>query len=966
MNQTDFSNLSSLLSANGDKYWNALQEHHAFAAANAEYDLAQHQAEITYVFGLSDFIGDKMSQHPDWLVTLFTRAEQQANNTEYATELATALEQVSDETTLLRTIRHFRHRQMIAIAWRDLTNRQNMTESLAQVSDLANALILQTYNWLYQAHCKQYGEPIGEHGPQPLLIMAMGKLGGGELNFSSDIDLIFAYPEKGETNRERKPVENQQFFHKLAQKVINALNKITIDGQVFRVDMRLRPFGDSGPLVMHFDGMEDYFQDQGRQWERFAMVKARIVNEPDAYTQALSDILRPFTFRRYLDFTTIDALRSMKQMISTEIRRRRLTDNIKLGAGGIREVEFFAQSFQLIHGGKEPKLQHKNLKVTLDALAELSLVDHNTVDELYADYLFLRKVEHTLQQMQDKQTQTLPDSEWGKEVLIKVLGFADYETFYTHLNQAMARIHGHFNALIEETQDSHDETDSLYQLCIDSWQVGLSEDEFVTMFAEQPFAAILPQLYKAINDFTANLRNYRLGERGQQTLQKLLPEVLYTVINHSECESEQVLTRVLSVINSVAGRTTYLDLLLENPDVLKQLVKLCTRSGWIAEQVRRFPLLLDELITPIYLQQQDSDIATSKHNYAADLRQTMLRVEHDDTEAVMETLRQYKLCQQLRIAASDISGSLPINFVSDKLTVLAEVVLEFVIQSAWHQMSDKFGQPEHLGQDQIGLAVVGYGKLGGYELGYGSDLDLVFIHNAPRESQTNGAKSISAQQFYIKLTQRIMHMLNANTLFGQLYEADLRLRPSGNSGLLCCSIAGFADYQQTEAWTWEHQALVRARAVVGDVDLVAEFNHIRADILGQTRDLAKLVTDVTDMRKKMRDHLLTNNAPGIDLKQCEGGITDIEFITQYLVLAHAHAHDTMTVYSDNLRILDAAVTAKLIDEETGKQLQDAYLLLREHYHQLTLADSKYATESDTLNQVRQTVTEIWAGLFGHV
>ncbi|MAI63706.1 MAG: bifunctional [glutamate--ammonia ligase]-adenylyl-L-tyrosine phosphorylase/[glutamate--ammonia-ligase] adenylyltransferase [Alteromonas sp.] len=888
------------------------------------------------------------------------------NNAEdfYTQRILEWLDNVKTEDELLVALRQCRNEEMARITYADVLNLQTISVSLAQVSALADCLITAAYKWLYQDACKRYGSPMGENGPLQMYILGMGKLGGRELNFSSDIDLIFAYPEKGDTQGGRKSIENQQFFTKLAQKLIQALNKVTTHGQVYRVDMRLRPFGDSGPLVMHFAAMEDYYQDQGRHWERFAMVKARIINDDGSNdTQTLKDILKPFTFRRYLDFTTLDALRNMKKLIATEIRRRKLSNNIKLGAGGIREVEFFAQSFQLIHGGREPKLQSKSLLTTLNALSELGIVESSVTEQLSENYLFLRKIEHTLQQSRDKQTQTLPDSEWEQQALINVLGFKHYDDFLAKLNIAMEQIHGHFNELVEESHETHSEEDELFSACLDAWQLELQSDEFVDAFSDHLSRKEAMGIFDSLAEFKDTQRNYRMGQRGEDTLSKLLPEILYVLVIQHPNNSVQVLSRLLGVIEAITGRTTYLDLLLENPDVLKQLVKLCERSGWVAQEIKRFPLLLDELLTPLYLGQQNTDIITSKREYEQDLRQTMLRIEQDDVELLMDAWRQFKLCQQLRIAASDISDSLPIANVSDKLTVLAEVILENILSAAWMQMSERYGTPSHLEGTDKGFGVIGYGKLGGYELGYGSDLDLVFLHNAPSGITTNGKKQIEAQQFYIKLAQRIMHLLNTKTLFGQLYETDLRLRPSGNAGLLCCHVTGFEKYQNEEAWTWEHQALVRARAICGDHSLLNQFNDVRKRILTKPRDKASLADDVCKMRTKMRDHLLSKTQQKVDLKQCVGGITDIEFMTQYWVLAYSHDTKGLTQYTDNLRILESAVENNIIEPSTAKGLQKAYLKLREQYHHLTLADSKFADQTEELDEIREQVKTHWEMLF---
>ena len=945
-----------------EKYWETLITH----TPNKNRILAN-EADIKRVFSRSPFVADVCAKHPEWLVELLDFAAPSMPQSYYHQKVSEYVSQAKTEDGLAKALRRCRQFHMAAITISDVLNRQSIDASLLQVSSLANALIQQGYTWLYSSLCSKHGTPVGSHGPMPMYILGMGKLGGHELNFSSDIDLIFTYPEKGETQGGKKSLEHQQFFTRLAQKLIQALNKVTVDGQVYRVDMRLRPFGESGPLVLHFDAMEDYYQEQGRHWERFAMVKARVINSDDSsYEAALQAILTPFTFRRYLDFTTLDALRNMKKLIATEIRRRKLNNNIKLGAGGIREVEFFAQSFQLIHGGREPSLQSKSLLTTLKALEENEIVENEVVEALKQDYLFLRKVEHTLQQYRDQQTQTLPEDEDQRQALIEVMGFPNYAQFLTHLDAVMARIHGHFNELIEESQDAHDPQDSLFSACCDAWQLQMVEHEFC-----QTFASYLPpedasRVQHLLLDFNQNQRRYLLGQRGEDTLNKLIPEILYVLITHNAQGVPYILKRVLGVISAITGRTTYLDLLLENPDVLKQLVRLCERSEWVANEIKRFPLLLDELLTPLYLEQQDTDIVTSKNDYISELRQSLLRVEPDDVEAMMDTWRQFKLCQQLRIAASDISGSLPIANVSDKLTVLAEVVLEQVVHAAWHQISERFGVPNHLTADNSGFAVVAYGKLGGYELGYGSDLDLVFLHNAPREATTTGAKSIEAQQFYIKLAQRIMHLLNTKTLFGQLYETDLRLRPSGNAGLLCCHLDGFKRYQQEEAWTWEHQALVRARGVCGDKTLLTQFADVRAEILGQPRDKAALRDEVCKMRTKMRQHLLNEKAQKVDLKQCVGGITDIEFMTQYWVLANASTIPSITRYTDNLRILNEAAQHGVIDDKQAKMLQDAYLALREQYHHLTLADTKYADQTDQLAKLREQVTGYWTGIFSEI
>lgn len=954
--------INGIIQQHIEENWQKLRD------SECSVDLLQaHQPAIREIIGLSPFVTDVALTKPD----IFSRIlqhnwHQHVDIESVCKDFCERLNQTDTEEKLLIELRLFRAEQMAALAWRDLTNQQSIQTSLTQTSFLADTLINAAYNWLYKAQTSRFGVPLGPHGPQPMLILGMGKLGGKELNFSSDIDLIFSYPYKGETDHARKPIENQQFFTKLAQRLIAALNKITPLGQVFRVDMRLRPFGDSGPLVAHFGALEDYYQDQGRQWERYAMIKARILNPDCTYANQLQTILAPFIYRRYLDFTTIDAIREMKRLISKELRRRRLTGNIKLGAGGIREVEFFAQSFQLIHGGRETTLQSQQLLPVLNRLAELQIIEADAIKQLQEDYYFLRKVEHTLQQFNDQQTQLLPDNTWTQAVIANVMNFTDYAALLSTLTTVMERVHEQFNQLVSEPGDELQEQDSLFSRCRDAWLIPISESEFCELLADTLTAEPASALYVQLSEFRQQLTKHRIGQRGEDTLAKLMPEVIYCMLRQSPANITKILPRLLSVINAITGRTTYLDLLHENPDVLKQLIKLCDRSAWITEQIRSFPLLLDELLTPLYLQQQQTQLPLVYEQYNDELRQALLRVEPDDTEQLMEQWRQFKLCQQLRIAASDISGSLPIAKVSDKLTVLSEVLLQAVFKSAWLQLTDKFGPPSHLQNDDTGFLIVGYGKLGGYELGYGSDLDLVFIHNAPQGIETTGVKQVPAQQFYIKLAQRIMHLLNTKTLSGQLYEADLRLRPSGNSGLLCCHLSGFEHYQESEAWTWEHQALVRARSIMGDSLLADAFNSVRRGILQRQRDLPSLAEEVVNMRLKMRDHLLDNKAVGLDLKQCEGGITDIEFMVQYWVLGYAHQFLQLTRWPDNLRIIEHAQQAGLLSQKQAESLQDAYLTLRDHYHQLTLAGEKFAHSNEELESVRALVTSQWQQTFKNV
>jgi glutamate-ammonia-ligase adenylyltransferase len=892
---------------------------------------------------------------------------------------------------------------MLSIAWRDMLYNADIKQSLLAISHLADALINTANTWLYQKACDRYGKPAAvtqtadnqnssSQGPQQqeLLIIGMGKLGGRELNFSSDIDLIFIYPGSGETDHPRKPIDHQTFFTRLAQKLIAALHQTTVDGQVYRVDMRLRPLGDSGPLVVSMPAFESYYQEQGREWERFAMQKARVINPDSDAVQELQSIITPFVYRKYLDFTTIESLRNMKQLIANEVARRNLTNNIKLGKGGIREVEFFVQSLQMIHAGKVTECQTKSILASFAALVEHEFLPRKDATELQESYLFLRQIENYLQAFNDEQTQQLPDDELDQarlSFLLANMQQADTQAATKSdnapidielqapiekidlIHQHMARINSHFMLLIDDNNENRDENQALNQIYRDLWSLELDPQEmqslFFTLINESEVAE---KLSSQLTEFKRKCTKHDIGQRGNNTLNKLVPQLLYDVLTYEENaektdainsadahlsgthtkgsgnfnsnneikHSNELFERIFDILLTIVGRTTYLDLLLENPAVRKRLMTLSADSHWVAKQIKAFPLLLDELLHPAYLQTDHAGISTWRDEYENELRLQLLRVEPDDVEAQMDALRYFKLTQQLRIAAADISGTLAINNVSDKLTVLAEVLLVQVIDIAWVQMASRYGTPQGYSMQNKGLGVLAYGKLGGVELGYGSDLDIVFVHDVDLSVMTNGAKEVSCSEFFVKLIQRITHIFTTKTYLNELYEIDLRLRPSGNSGLLISHIDSFDTYQKNDAWTWEHQALVRARYVYGHASLENTFKKIRQEVLSKKRVMSELRKDVADMREKMRLHLDKSDENSADLKQTSGGITDLEFLTQYWVLLHSHQFSELTQWTDNLRILDSLAHAGIIAEDEDHALQQAYLFIRNQLHKLSL------------------------------
>ncbi|TGN38528.1 bifunctional [glutamate--ammonia ligase]-adenylyl-L-tyrosine phosphorylase/[glutamate--ammonia-ligase] adenylyltransferase [Marinobacter confluentis] len=873
------------------------------------------------------------------------------------------LEQVSSEQELHSALRKFRMEIQFRIIWRDLMRWSDLAETMAATSDFADVCLQGALDWLYDDCCSQYGTPwgvspaTGQEGPQPLIVLGMGKLGGHELNVSSDIDLIFAYPGKGETRGAKRTIDNQQFFTRLGQKLIQALDQITADGFVFRVDMRLRPYGQSGALALSFSALETYYQDQGRDWERYAMVKARVVAGDQREGQVLMDSLKPFVYRKYIDFSAFESLRSMKSMINREVRRKGLENNIKLGSGGIREIEFVVQAFQLIRGGRDRELQQRELLTILRELEALELLPSVVVNELAAAYVFLRNLEHALQGMEDKQTQLLPDNDIDQLRVALIMGFDDWQSCLDTLNNHRQRVATHFADIIATEDEDGDRID-LAEEWQELWMGETDEATAVQWLGSQQFED--PQ---ASHRELVTLRDSRtvqsLQTQGRQRLNRFMP-VLLEALSHVE-EPSQTLTRVLQLVEAILRRTAYMVLLLENPGARAQLVRLCSESPWIAAQLAETPLLLDELLNAESLYSPPA-----KEELRDDLRQQMLRIPFEDLEEQMETLRHFKKAHILRVAASELRGTLPLMKVSDYLTWIAEVVLDHVVDVAFANLTSRHGYPRRAdgSAEETDFAIVGYGKLGGIELGYTSDLDLVFIHSGDPEESTDGEKSIDNAVFFTRLAQRVVHILNTQTPAGQLYEVDMRLRPSGNSGLLVSTLTAFEKYQLNDAWTWEHQALARARGIAGCVGTLEGFEAIRKSILCQQRDRDALRQEVIAMREKMRSALGSPSKSGqaqevFHVKHDNGGIIDIEFMVQYLVLAYSSEFPELTQYSDNIRQMEELGRVGVIPVEDVQELRECYITLRSTIHRRALQNLNSQVPDDAFRDERAYIQATW-------
>jgi [glutamine synthetase] adenylyltransferase / [glutamine synthetase]-adenylyl-L-tyrosine phosphorylase len=904
----------------------------------------------------SDYVRQWGERNPDRASALFASGDVQDAYTlsGYDSRLTMQLHGVLDEAVLQQQLRYFRQREMVRIIWRDLSGWADLAETVRELSALADACIQQALAKLYGWHCKSLGTPFDDNGePQNLVVLGMGKLGAGELNLSSDIDLIFTHASPGNTQGCPRSVSHEVFFTRLGQKLIQALDNVTTDGFVFRVDMRLRPFGDSGALVSCFDAMEDYYQTQGREWERYAMIKARVITGNDAEKENLTSLLKPFVYRRYLDYGVFDSLREMKGMIVSQLRRKGVEGNIKLGVGGIREIEFIGQVFQLIYGGRDQPLQQRPILTILDLLAERQCLSEQTVDDLKQAYAFLRRTEHRIQAFADQQTHLLPSDDEGLLRLAQLMDFDSTADFLCDLNAHREQVQDHFEQILTSPQAEAQpiEETSLFSS---------TTEEKVAYLAELGFEQTQQGVALILGLFD-NHAYRNLGEVEHQRLATLLPLLVKAashVANPDDC-----LNRLIPLLESILRRSAYMSLLVENSLALSQLVRLCAASPWISSQLALHPMLLDELLDPRTL--YDVPDRGQQVNKLADCIAT---VDKTDLEQHMSLLREFRQITALHVAAADVTQVLPLMRVGDQLTELAEIQLEQVLALSGQHLVAHHGRPPCTDNDdlsQCGFSVLAYGKLGGLELGYGSDLDLVFLFDDKTNiGMTDGARPVEPLMFYTRLAQRMIHLMNTVTAGGILYEVDMRLRPNGQSGLLVADISGFEVYQKQDAWTWEHQALVRARCVAGDTILSKKIKGVRAEILAQKRDLTTLVKDVSEMRAKMREQLNKSTAELFDLKQGEGGITDIEFMVQYAALAWSSDWESLLVYTDNIRMLEALKASDKLSEHDSNMLARAYRFYRKLANHCILQEEPAVVPLEQVAAYRTQVAGIWQRWFG--
>ena len=836
-----------------------------------------------------------------------------------ATEMAAwlAAMAVTDEASLSRALRHLRKRVMLKVLTRDLGGLAGLDEVMASMTALAELSVQHAQAFAMQSLVGQYGQPRSPAtgSLQQLLVVGMGKLGGGELNVSSDIDLIFVYPEDGHSDGVRS-ISNHEFFSKLGRQLISLINELTADGYVFRVDMRLRPYGDSGPLVMSFAALEEYLVEQGREWERYAWIKARVVSPPgDPHIPELMQLIQPFIYRKYLDFGAFASMRKLHAQIRQEVQRRDRLNNIKLGPGGIREIEFIAQVFQLIRGGQDASLRIRPTLRILQQLSKSGLLTPQVVADLSTAYTFLRNLEHRLQYLDDQQTQDLPENPADQALIAEGMNYPDYGAMLEQLNRHRALVSEQF-AQIFSTQENDLPESAL-------WHDNMNSEQLQDNLKELGYGDASNLAGHLLRIRTSG-RYQQLPESSRQRLDQLLPQ--FITLCALPGNRDQTLPRVLTLLESISRRASYLAFLAEYPQVLERLVKIASASEWACEYLIQHPILLDELLDA-------REIYRAPDWPALDLAlQEQLRGA--DTERQMDTLRQFQHSQVFHLLAMDLQGMLPLETLSDHLSNLADLILRHVLHLSWNDMRKKH-------QPQPQFAILAYGKLGGRELGYAADLDLIFLYDDPHPD---------AAEIYARLAQRINTLLGSYTSAGRLYETDLRLRPNGASGLLVSSIASFREYQQQHAWVWEHQALTRARYCAGDADVDKQFEIIRNEVLCQPRDLDVLRQEIVAMRQKMHDGH-PNKSGLFDIKHDRGGMVDIEFMVQFLVLAYAHAQPELTANSGNLALLKQAGELGLIDPKLAESVCHIYRILRAMQHKMRLNNQSPcridADEADT-------------------
>ncbi len=919
------------------------------ARFDESHDLARLTPEHIKLAAVSEFAGKTMIRQWDTVADFLSLPTREA----LAAFVSRIGESDAPDVEVKRELREYRNAYLVAVIAQDMRHPERFAATLDAWSTFASGMLEAASR--YAARCveKRFGR-IRNRAGKPVfpVIIGMGKLGGYELNWSSDIDIVFLYSEYGESDGPRS-VSAETWFTRYSQQIVSLIDEKTADGFVFRVDTRLRPFGDSGPPVTSFAALETYLLNQGRAWERYAYVKARAVGPAvpaDVHAELFDRLIRPFVYRRYLDYGIFESLREMHGMISAEVQRRELRDNLKLGPGGIREIEFLVQSLQLLRGGSRQELARPELLAVLSALADGKALSAADSSALRNAYVLLRRAENFVQAIRDRQVHDLPRDPVDRARLACALGKSGWTALQHEIDTVRRDVSQRFRSVAFGARDDARQDTPATAL----WREDASPEDWCRVLDIQ--ASEAAELVQRLDVFREDPRTCKADAIARRRLDDLMPTLLLHVA--SSRAPVTTLERVLGVVSGVIRRSAYLALLLENPAAAGRLVELCSRSGYLAAELKRYPVLLDELLdTRVHGE------GLSRQELGAALRERLEQVGSDDPEAAVDAIAQFQRATLFRIAVADFNDRLPLMKVSDALTFLAEAVLDAALSIAWRDLVRRHGEPTCVVDDEplvAGFGIVAYGKLGGLELSYGSDLDIVFIHNSTgNQQQTNGEKPLDNAVFFMRLARRLIHYLTTQTRSGVLYEIDTRLRPSGRKGLLVTSLDAFARYQADDAWTWEHQALLRARAVAGSPEVGRRFDEIRAQTLTIGIDRTSLRQNVIQMRQKMRDELDRSTAELFDLKHGTGGLGDIEFLVQYLVLANCHEFPELIEFSDNIRQLDALREARILEPDDALRLQDIYREYRQRQHRRALDDAPPLVPSTDYAAEAAEVLALW-------
>ncbi|MFM2288393.1 MAG: hypothetical protein RL684_1536 [Pseudomonadota bacterium] len=923
------------------------------------------QAQARTVFGASDFVLEACLRDEALLPRLLAGdGAGLAAPVEWPAALQAAAAQPEDpgnEAALHAQLRLWRHAEQARIAWLDLSGQATLPAVLAALSQAADRGIALAHDFHWRALAARHGAPFPDDpASQPLVVIGMGKLGGGELNFSSDVDLIFLHGGAGETAGPQ-PLAHEEFYTRLGQRLIRALDAPLAEGRAWRVDMRLRPFGASGPLVASVAALEDYLELQGRDWERYAWIKARALTGAALYEQLRADCVQPFVYRRYLDFGVLESLREMKAMIGREVQRRELQDHVKLGPGGIREIEFIVQSLQLVRGGRERRLQGTSLLAVLPRLAGARLLPEQAVRELGAAYGFLRRLENRLQMYADQQVHVLPTQEAHRERIAASMGCCGWQQLHAQLEMHRGCVAAHFAALIQPDAGAGRSVATSTDAAAPVRLGAESTAEALEVELRQRGFADAAALAGPLAQFAGQALLRRLDDTGRRRLEALLGALLGDLLalpTGAGDERSARLRRLLRVCEAVGARSAYYALLLESPAARARLVALAGHGEFLLGQVAAHPLLLDELLDGELLERP-----TARAELAAELDSRLSECDPADEERLVEQLRHFQRAAVFRIAVADLSGHLPLMQVSDRLTEVAELILGAAMALSWRFVSAQYGTPrcgEGDARRDVRVCAVGYGKLGGMELGYGSDLDLVFLHDSEGAAQeTEGARSVDNQVYFVRYVQRLVHLMSMHSAAGRLYEVDMRLRPSGKGGMLVTGISAFGEYQRREAWTWEHQALLHARAVAGDATLRARFEALRITLLRECVKRDTLRDEVRRMRERMRTELAKSGPGQFDLKQDAGGVADIEFLAQYWGLRWAGEYPPVAWFADTIRVLESLGSADLVPQADIDRLVAAYRLYRARTHRLAIEGKPALVADAEFAPQRAEVVALW-------